>query len=185
PQAWQPRPQFTESVLRGAHPQWCDDVRTERVETCAEVLGASLEEALAGLRARYGPRMAEWRWGEAHAAEHRHRPLSRHRWLARLADIRVPTPGDAYTVNAGRSDFADAAAPFANRHAASYRAIYDLAAPEASLFIHSTGQSGNPLSPHYRAFAAPWARGEYVPMLTDRARLDAAGARRLLLTPQK
>ena len=49
-------------------------------------------------------------------------------------------------------------------------AIYDLADPQGSLFIHSGGQSGNLLSPHYRAFAEPWARGEYVRMVTDRER---------------
>jgi len=67
----------------------------------------------------------------------------------------------------------------------TYRAIYDLADPEASLFIQSAGQSGNPLSPHYRAFAEPWARGEYVRMTTDRKRLEAEGAQRLVLVPRK
>ena len=35
-----------------------------------------------------------------------------------------------------------------------------------------------------RAFEA-WARGEYIPMTTDRRRLEAAGARRLTLTPAR
>ena len=45
----------------------------------------------------------------------------------------------------------DDAEPFANRHAASLRAIYDLSDLEKSLYIHSGGQSGNPLSEHYKA----------------------------------
>ena len=53
------------------------------------------------------------------------------------------------------------------------------------MFIHSGGQSGNPLSPHYRNFTAAWARGEYVPMVTERARLEAAGVERLVLVPRK
>ena len=69
------------------------------------------------------------------------------------------------------------------RHASSLRAIYDLADPQASLFIMPGGQSGNPLSPHYRDLAGPWARGEYLPMMSDRARLEAAGIRRLVLKP--
>jgi penicillin amidase len=97
----------------------------------------------------------------------------------------VPSAGDAYTVNAGAVDFNDQAEPFANRHAPSLRAISDLAEPQASVFIHSGGQSGNPLSPLYRNFTAAWARGDYVPMITERARLEADGIQRLVLTPRK
>jgi penicillin amidase len=140
----------------------------------------SLETALEDLKNRYGN---DWRWGRAHEARHRHRPFSRDERLARFFDIRVPSPGDAYTVNAGAMDFFSEAEPFANRHAASLRAISDLADPQASVFIHSGGQSGNPLSPHYRDLAPAWARGDYLPMVTDRRRLEAAGAVRLVLKP--
>ena len=43
---------------------------------------------------------------------------------------------------------------------AQVRQIVDLADPQASLFIHSGGQSGHPLSPHHRDFSAAWARGD-------------------------
>ena len=180
---WTPRAPFVERALRTGS-AWCDDVRSQPPERCEELLADALEKALADLRRRFGEDMASWRWGEAHRAWHRHRPLSRHGLLARFFDVSVASPGDAYSVNVGRSDFSDDAAPYASRHAASYRAIYDLANPEASLFIQSAGQSGNPLSPHYRAFAEPWARGEYVRAVTDRAALEALGAARLALTPR-
>jgi len=184
--AWATRALFVGNVLadRDGQARWCDDVRTGRKETCADILQGSLEAALADLRSRYGePR--NWKWGEAHEARLRHRPFTRERWLRRWFDVVVASPGDAYTVNVGRSDFQDDADPYGNRHAASLRAIYDLADPQASLFIHPGGQSGNPLSTHYRAFAAAWARGEYVPMVTDRARLERQGVQRLVLTPRK
>lgn len=82
-------------------------------------------------------------------------------------------------------DFNDEAEPFANRHAASLRAITDLSDVQSSLFIHSGGQSGNPLSSQYRNFTDAWARGEYVAMTTDRARLEANGVQRLLLKPRR
>jgi penicillin G amidase len=178
---WGARAVFLGNVLSG-QPHWCDDVRTAAVESCEALLSGSLEKALDDLRQRYGE---DWKWGEAHVARHRHRPFSREPWLARFFDIRVPSAGDAYTVNAGAMDFHDEAEPYANRHAPSLRAISDLADPQASVFIHSGGQSGNPLSPHYRDFAPAWARGDYVPMVTERARLEAAGVQRLVLTPRK
>ena len=185
--AWSARATFVGNVLadRGEQASWCDDVNTGRKETCADVLRASLEQSLADLRKRYGSDMNRWHWGDAHEARLRHRPLSRDPWLRRWFDIVVPSPGDAYTVNVGRSDFQDEADPYSNRHAASLRAIYDLADPQASLFIHPGGQSGNPLSPHYRSFASAWMRGEYVPMITDRARLQAQGVQRLVLAPRR
>jgi penicillin amidase len=174
-QHWGPRALFVRQALT-EHPAWCG-------KPCDALLAESLDKALRDLKERYGPDPQAWTWGEAHPAWHRHRPFSRHPWLAPFFDIAVPSAGDAYTINAGRSDFADEAAPFASRHAASYRAIYDLADPQRSLFIHSGGQSGNPLSRHYRAFSEAWARGEYIPMVTERSRLEAEGAQRLVLTP--
>jgi len=180
---WRARARFLTAVLedRNGQGRWCDDVRTGGLETCDALLAATLEAALADLRRRHGGDMSRWRWGEAHVARHEHRPFGRVPFLARWFDITVPSPGDAYTVNVGRNRFEDEARPFASVHAASLRAIYDLATPDNSLYIHSGGQSGNLLSPHYRTFTEAWARGEYIPMITDRARLEAAGVQRLLL----
>jgi penicillin G amidase len=184
---WAARPVFLRNVLTDTDGQgrWCDDVHTPETETCEALAADALERALAELRRRYGKDMGRWRWGEAHVAHHTHRPFSTAGLLARFFDIRVPSAGDAFTVNVGRSHFDNEAEPFASRHAASLRALYDLADPQASLFIHSGGQSGNPLSAHYKAFSHAWARGEYVPMLTDRARLEAAGVQRLALVPRR
>jgi penicillin amidase len=186
-QYWRPRAVFVLNVLadRDGQSRWCDDVNTTPArETCADVLARSLDAALADLRRRYGSDMRQWRWGTAHVARHEHRPLGRQKWLAPYFDITVPSAGDAYTINVGRSNFYDEAAPFANRHAASLRGIYDLDDLEKSLFIHSGGQSGNPLSPDYAAFSAAWAKGEYIPMRTNRAAIEAGGVKKLVLRPR-
>jgi penicillin amidase len=184
---WSERAIFLSNTLfnRNGQARWCDNVRTRNVESCDELIAASLERALAELRRRHGADVSVWRWGEAHEARQRHRPFSHSRWLSRIFDIRVPSPGDSYTVNVGRMDFTDETEPYANRHAASLRLLVDLAEPQAALFIHPGGQSGNPFSKHFRDFAEPWMRGEYVPMITERARLEQAGAQRLVLTPRK
>ena len=184
---WRSRALFVANVLadRDGQARWCDDVRTPRTETCDQLLAASLESALADLRKRYGSDPNRWQWGAAHEARLRHRPLSRSEWLRRTFDISVPSGGDDYTINRGQMDYGDDSAPFENRHASSLRAIYDLADPQASLFIHPGGQSGNPLSRHYRDFAPLWARGDYVPMISERAKLEAAGAERLVLHPKR
>jgi penicillin amidase len=184
---WLARAQFLTAVLtdRDGQARWCDDVRTRPAESCDAVLAATLDAALADLRERHGGDMTMWRWGAAHAARHEHRPFGRGRWLARWFDITVPSPGDAYTVNAGRNRMQDEARPYANTHAASLRAIYDLSNLDNSLYIHSGGQSGNILSTHYKSFSEAWSRVEYIPMVADRNKIEAAGAKRLRLTPAK
>jgi penicillin G amidase len=119
------------------------------------------------LSARLGKDVSTWRWGEVHQARSEHRPFSRVNALAPLFELRVPTGGDTYTVNVSRVGLrADATTGerYLNEHAASLRALYDVANPANSRVMHSTGQSGHPLSSRYRSFVKPWAAVQYVPL---------------------
>jgi penicillin amidase len=182
PAYWGVRPQFMEHVLR-RRPVWCDDVGTTVVETCALQAAKALDLALADLARRFGDEPAAWRWGEAHPARMRHPVFADQPLLARLFAIEQPSGGDSVTVNVGHYRTADEADPFASVHAASYRGLYDLGELERSRFIASTGQSGNPLSPHYRDLAELWARGETIAMTTDAEVYGAKAIGRLTLAP--
>jgi penicillin amidase len=131
------------------------------------VLAGALNQALHGLQARYGADRSKWRWGRAHHAMSEHRPFGSVPALARFFNVEVASGGGNYTLNRGKAEFGEDP-PFANKHAASFRAIYDLADLDRSLFIHTTGQSGNPLSPFYRSFASRWSKGEYIEIATRR-----------------
>ena len=76
--------------------------------------------------------------------------------LAKFFEVRVPTGGDPFTVNVGQYHLDKADAPYANRHAASLRALYDLADLDRSVFIYQTGQSGNVFSGRYRDMSPEW-----------------------------
>jgi penicillin amidase len=181
--AWEHRASFMHDVLadRAGEGRWCDDVTTPAKESCADLLPRALDLALADLKRRFGEDRTQWRWGEAHFALSEHRPFGRQAQLARFFDVRVPSPGDTYTVDVGRNSLANETAPFASRHSASLRAIYDLADLDKSMYMHSTGQSGNLLSPLYRNFAERWSRVEYIPMSMKRsdAMADSLGTLRL------
>lgn len=163
---------------------WCSGTQAQGgLPRCADVMSASLDSALADLRTRYGKTMQDWQWGSAHEALSEHRPFSKVPSLAKYFDIRVPSPGDTYTVNVGRHNLRDDAAPFTNHHAASLRALYDLSNLENSRFIHSTGQSGNVLSPLYGNYAQRWRDVAYLPMRTVRAEVEKGGLGTLSLFP--
>jgi penicillin amidase len=70
--------------------------------------------------------------------------------------------------------------PFATRHAASMRAVYDLANLDDSGFIYQTGQSGHPFSPRYRDMKNEWGQVKYRPL-----RMSSTGPTQVLvLKPQ-
>jgi penicillin amidase len=163
---------------------WCDDRATPARESCGSVLAGALKSALGDLERRYGADRSKWRWGVAHVAYGEHRPFGLMGGrIAQFFNVEVPSPGGNFTINRGKMEFG-AEQPFANRHASSYRAIYDLADLDASLYIHTTGQSGNPFSPLYRSFAERWAKGEYIRIATKRADIDQAALGTWKLAPR-
>jgi penicillin amidase len=131
---------------------------------CAEQSGRALARALDRIAAQQGNDPAAWRWGMAHPAQSTHKPFGNVAALAGIFDVRVPTGGDNWTVNVGQYWTNDPIARFANRHAPSLRAIYDLADLEKSQFIYQTGQSGLVFSPRYSDMGDSWVAVQYRPL---------------------
>ncbi|QCB45540.1 penicillin acylase family protein [Hydrogenophaga sp. PAMC20947] len=147
-----------EGILERDDLAWCG------ATGCLAASTAALDRALDRLGSMQGRDVSAWQWGDAHPAISIHRPFSNVGALAPLFEVRTATGGDPFTVNVGQYHLEKHDAPFANRHAASLRAIYDLADPEKSVFIYQTGQSGNALSPRYRDMSEAWAEVGYRPL---------------------
>ena len=160
----------------------CDDVTTPEVEDCSVIISQAFGRALDELAGQYGRHMIDWRWGTVHQALLPNRTLGAFPVLGAMLERKVPSGGSADTINRGETWFASKT-PFANIHASTYRAVYDLGDPQASIFIIAGGQSGNPFSRHYDDLVAKWSQGAYVPMVTDRAAIEAKFHETLTLTP--
>jgi penicillin amidase len=180
--SWDLRAAFIINVMHAVEGEerWCDDVRTPALETCAMLTARAFDLAAADLEKRYGA-PSSWRWGAVHTAAGDHRPFGFVPGLAGLFNVSPETPGDSYSVDVGAITIRDEAHPFANHHAPSLRAIYDLADLDRSRYMHSTGQSGNVMSPWYASFAERWERVEYITIPTKREAI--AAAHRLVLSP--
>jgi penicillin amidase len=131
---------------------------------CAQQSSQALARALDRIASEHGSDAAAWRWGNAHPALSGHRPFGNVPALARFFDVTVPVSGDPWTVNVGQYWANQAKLPFATRHAASMRAVYDLADPEKSQFIYQTGQSGLVFSSRYSDMSREWAEVRYRPL---------------------
>ncbi len=178
---WGLRAESVEQILRSA-PQWCDRVDTDPVEDCATILTETLNQALAGLGQAHGDDMDGWRWGQVHKAPLPHRPFDMIPGSRLLLDNAVAVDGGTYTLNRAASHGGDGG-HFPSLHGAGYRAIYDLADPRQSLFMIATGQSGRPMSPHYRDLTADWANNRHRRLWLDADALAAEAIGTLTFRP--
>jgi penicillin amidase len=161
-----------EGILKRSDAFWCGTAG------CPAQVSAALDRALALIASQQGKDMRTWRWGAWHPAISSHKPFGKVPLLNSLFDVRTESAGDLFTVNVGQYWANDPKEPFANRHAASMRAVYDLADPEQSVFIYQTGQSGHVFDARSRSMASAWAAGHYRPL-----QQISTAVHRLTLTP--
>lgn len=185
--AWDLRPIFIYNVLsdKDGQSRWCDDVAAHKHQTCDSLVARALDLALVDLRRRYGEDMARWRWGDAHVSESPHRPFTGQFVLGGLFDLAAPSPGDGYTIDVGHYFIRNENEPFASHLGPAFRAIYDLADLDRSVFMQSTGQSGNILSSHYDDFVRRWINVQYVPMTMRRSDITIGALGTITLIPGK
>ncbi len=161
-----------EGILKRSDAFWCGGAG------CPAQVSAALDRAFTRLTAQQGTDMRAWRWGAWHPAISSHKPLGKVPYVSAAFDVRTESAGDLFTVNVGQYWANDPQEPFANRHAASLRAVYDLAEPEQSVFIYQTGQSGHAFDPRSRDMAHAWASGRYRPL-----QQTSKPVHRMVLTP--
>ena len=153
---------------------------------CASVVRAARDAALAEITRGGRLAMDALRWGDVHVARHPHPALGDVPVLGRLTEIRHPMAGGDDTLLRALTrggPMGGGARLFDAVHAAGYRAVVDLAAPETSRFVLATGQSGHPLSRHFRDQNRLWRAGGYLPMELDRITVGAGGTHLLTIAP--
>jgi penicillin amidase len=120
-----------------------------------------------------------WHWGRLHTLELFH-PLGRVALLSPYFNLGpVSMPGHALTVFKEEGLDED----FSIHMGPSLRHIVDLGDLAHAQVALPGGQSGVRSSRHYSDLFEMWRAGEYHPLLTARAEIDAAAEGRLVLTP--
>ncbi len=179
---WDYRPRFVESALTG-QTQWCDDIGTTTLEDCPSRLDSALDTALETLSRKLGGGPETWRWGNLHQARFEHPFWRRVPLIGPLANAFIEVDGGNDTINLGASRLADPDHPFAAVHGASFRGVYDLSDLGNSRLVLSTGQSGNPMSRHYRDMTPLWRTGAGIRLNAKRDELEGEAESSLLLVP--
>ena len=163
--------------------RWWDDTTTANTETREDILRRSLTDALAWLTERLGDDMNAWTWGSLHTATFASTPLGES-GIGPIESIvnRGPFPvdGGSDLVNANNWSWDE---PAVVRSHPSMRVIIDLSDFDASRWVIPTGQSGHPYHRNYDDQIALWLNGEYFPMRSSRAAVEAAAEDHLILQP--
>ncbi|MBI4462483.1 MAG: penicillin acylase family protein [Acidobacteria bacterium] len=168
--SWSAHPLFLENVLRERPARWLPEAYADY----DALLRSSLATAVERLRAEFPSRtLRSLRWGERLQVRFRH-PLGARlpRWFDRWFNLGGPQSGGRYAVKQMTRGIGP-----------SMRMVIDLADFDQSVLNITVGQSGHPLSPHYRDQFRAWDAVESFPFPFSDAAVAAAARYRLHLLP--
>ena len=159
---------------------WWDDVTTkDSIETKAQIVNASLMEALQSLENDFGADPNQWTWDKLHTLEHPH-PIGQVKALRSIFNVGpFPIQGTREVINNLAFNYDDSGM-YKVIAGPSTRRIIDFSDIENSMGILPTGQSGNPFSEHYDDQADMYVKGEFRKMMMNEKEIK--GTSKSLLT---
>ncbi|MCG6541870.1 penicillin acylase family protein [Pseudomonas sp. KSR10] len=179
---------------RDDSPFW-DDRNTPRREDKPAILARSLAAAFSRMEAAQGADRDAWRWGKLHTYTWRtgstqlapYLPSSQRTGINAISGYLDRGPyaagGDHSTLNVSAYRWGD---NFDTWLIPAMRIIVDFGRDEPMIGLNSSGQSGNPASPHYADGIDAWLKGGYMSFPFKSENLDKVyGTERLLLTPAR
>ena len=161
-------------LLREMPPGWFRNGWQAEID---DALGAAYSDTVR----RLGEPAVGWKWGRARKATLQH-PMGRVPLQGAIFNLGpFECPGDVNTVFQAGSVGDD---PLGGPGVVpSMRMVLDVGDWDRSLFSLPGGQSGNPLSPHYKDLLPAWLKGTGVPIAWSIEAVEAATVETLLLKP--
>ncbi|MBI3920592.1 MAG: penicillin acylase family protein [Armatimonadetes bacterium] len=168
-------------ALKNPQAVWWEDPETGERRNREAVLATCLKKTAEELTKRLGPQVESWQWGRLHQATfpHAFHPIKFLRWI--FCPKPVPLGGDKDTL--AQAGFSPINPYDVRGSGVSYRQIIDLSDWDNSIAVCAPGQSGHPLSRHYKDLLRLWRQGEYHPMVYEWSRVEEMTQSRLLLEP--
>jgi penicillin amidase len=145
-----PPPRPSEMVLLAllqdpVNPWWDDRRSSGTIEGRDDIVEAALAAGFDSTVARHGAPGPSWEWGRVHRANIHHLL-----GIEAFSALGLPVSSGPSTVSPSSGS---------GTHGASWRMVVDLGQPVVGYGTYPGGQSGNPMSPHYRDFLDTWLGG--------------------------
>jgi penicillin amidase len=168
------------TLLENERSTWFDDVETLEIEGRREMIVRALHDGQELLKTLAGDLVSDWAWGRIHTLTMDH-PMGRQKPLDFVFNLGpFPRGGSKMTVN--NSEYS-LRRPFAAGLGASTRQLVDFCDLHNSLSVITTGQSGHPLSEHYKDQTPLWLEGNYHRSVMDRVEIEQTARSHLTFTP--
>jgi penicillin amidase len=163
---------------------WWDDVTTpDKKESKQDIIGQSFKNAVSFLEQQLGNSVSDWTWNKVHTLEHKH-PIGEVSLLRRFFNVGPFSINGANEVINNQLFNLDSTGYYKVLAGPSTRRVIDFSDVEKSVSILPTGQSGNPLSNHYKDQFEKYNKGEFVPMLLNKEEIQQAKDK-LVFEPEK
>jgi penicillin amidase len=161
-------------IVEGRPDDWFGD------GSLASELSENARATIAELEARLGPDPAAWRWGDVHRISLSH-PLDGRPGAGDLFRTPPrPAHGTSHALN--NTGYAHGVS-FAVTSGPEFRMVVDLGDLDGAGVILTTGQSGQPGSPHYADHLPKWLTGQYDTLPWSPKAVEAAARGELRLEP--
>ncbi len=143
-----------------------------------ELLKNALNTTMNILEKRLGINMSQWQYGQA---KNKHAYLSHALSQEAYEPLKVllnagPLPRGGYENTVGSTG-----SGLRQSSGASFRIIVDLADWDSMIATNSPGQSGNPMSNHYKDLFPLWANDEYFPLYFSKEKIDQVKEQEIIL----
>jgi len=181
-------------LSREDSPFW-DDLSTPAKEDKPTILARSLAAAVTFAEAKLGTDRKAWQWGTLHTYTWATETTQLAKYMSPSQRTRVnaikdyldrgpyPAGGDHSTLNVSAYHWGQG---FDTWLIPAMRIVVDFGREEPLIGVNSSGQSGNPASPHYADGLDAWLKGHYMSFPFQSQNLEKVyGNKRLLLTPGK
>jgi len=146
---------------------WWDDVNTPKIkEIKQDILTRSIKNSISFLEGQLGNSIENWTWDRVHTVEFKHSigEVPALRKYFNVGPLKVKGGNEVINNQLFNLD----STGFYKVHAGpSTRRVIDFSDVENSMSILPTGQSGNPLSTHYKDQVGKYINGQFIPMLLN------------------
>ena len=162
---------------------WWNNIETEEKETASQLINAAFKQSYQDLVETHGENKDEWTWGKFHLIEHGH-PIGQVEALRSYFNV------GPFSVKGSREVINNLFFPYTDEEnykvssGPSTRRVIDFSDIENSKSILPTGQSGNPLSKHYKDQAEMYINGEFRKMMMNKEEIETTSKSVLILKPE-
>jgi penicillin amidase len=169
--------QLIENQTKNRNSPWWDNIKTiQTKETQSQIITQSFKEAVLSLENQLGANVTEWYWGKVHQVTFQH-PIGKVKIFQKFFNVGpFPVEGSNEVINNQLFMYSDDA-KINIKGGPSIRRVVDFSDIENCWSVLPTGQSGNPMSPHYKDQTQLFITGGFRKMMLNKKEIIATSSK--------